>query len=186
MTNYAFKSIYLKINSSILLLILLSACSGNTKITKEGQLAGMYKLYISEIKDSTGVWCEDPWTKGGNGYLIYDGLGHGALQITPKGYENYEWLNEKESINRDKVKQTIDGMSVDELKSAVLEFSSFYAYVASYTVADSAQIVQHQRIASSIPVVWGTTVKRSFAFSGDTLILQVVNGNRRLKWIKML
>ncbi|MFZ4547527.1 MAG: lipocalin-like domain-containing protein [Bacteroidales bacterium] len=179
------KGIWRKINSLISLLVILTACSGNSKITKESQLAGMYKLYISEMQDSTGVWREDPWTKGGNGYIIYDGIGHGALQITPKGYEDYEWLNEKESINKEKVKQKIDNMTVDELKSAVLEFSSFYAYVASYAVADTAQIVQHQRISSSIPVVWGTTVKRSFAFSGDTLILQVVNGNRRLKWIRM-
>jgi hypothetical protein len=185
MNKVFIKGIFLKINSSLLLFILLSACSGNTKITKESQLAGMYKLYISEIRDSNGVWYEDNWTKGGNGFIIYDGLGHGALQITPKGYQDYKWLNEKESINKEIVKQTIDSMSVDELKAAVLQFSSFYAYVASYTVADTAQIVQHQRIASSIPIVWGTTVKRDFSFSGDTLILKVVNGNRRLKWIKM-
>ncbi len=173
----------------ILILITLSAgmsaCSGTINSTKESQLAGMYKLLITEIQDSTGAWHEDSWTKGGTGYIVYDGLGHAALQITPKGYKDFEWMNEKESINKERVRQKTDSMSVAELKSAVIEFSSFYAYIANYKVEDTAQIVQHQRISSSIPVVWGTVVRRSFAFSGDTLILRVVNGNRRLKWIKL-
>lgn len=56
--------------------------------------------------------------------------------------------------------------------------------VANYTIEDTADIVVHQRISSSLPVVWGTTVRRALKFSEDTLILRVLNGNRRLKWIK--
>ncbi|MEI8048849.1 MAG: lipocalin-like domain-containing protein [Bacteroidota bacterium] len=174
----------MKILSLIVIIVFITACSENAKKTKESHLAGMYKLYISEIQDSTGAWHEDSWTKGGTGYIVYDGLGHAALQITPKGYKDFEWMNEKESINKERVRQKTDSMSVTELKSAVLEFSSFYAYMANYMVEDTAQVVQHQRILSSVPAVWGTTVRRSFAFSGDTLILRVVKGNRRLKWIK--
>jgi hypothetical protein len=174
----------MKILSLIAIIVFITACSGNVEKTKESQLAGMYKLYVSEMKDSTGTWHEDAWTKGGSGYLVYDGLGHAALQITPRGYKDFEWMNEKESINKEKVKQKTDSMSVAELKAAVIEFSSFYAYMANYKVEDTAQIVQHQRISASIPSVWGTTVRRSFSFSGDTLILLVLNSNRRLKWIK--
>jgi len=45
-------------------------------------------------------------------------------------------------------------------------------------------VVTHYRITSSIPAVWGTTVKRKFSFNGDTIILEPLNANRRLKWIK--
>ena len=161
----------MKILSLIAIIVLIIACSGNTKRTKESQLAGMYKLYISELQDSTGTWHEDPWTKGGTGFIVYDGLGHMAVQITPEGYKDFTWLSEKESINKERVQTKIDSMSVAELRSAVSEFSSFYAYMANYTIADTAQIVQHQRFSASIPAVWGTTVQRSFTFSGDTLIL---------------
>jgi hypothetical protein len=174
----------MKILSLIALIISITACSGNTERTKESQLAGMYKLYITEIQDSTGNWHEDSWTKGGTGYIVYDGLGHMAVQITPKGYKDFKWLTEKESINRAWVQEKADSMSVAELKATVMEFAASFVYVASYVVEDTAQIVQHHRISSSIPSIWGTTVRRAFDFSGDTLILRVLNGNRRLKWIK--
>jgi hypothetical protein len=174
----------MKILSFITIIVFITACAENTNRTKESQLAGMYKLYISEIQDSTGAFHEDPWTKGGTAYIIYDGLGHMAVQILPEGYKDFEWMSEKESINADRVREKTDSMSVDQLKSAVREFSSSYVYFANYTVEDTAQVVQHQRISSSIPSVWGTTVRRAFSFSGDTLILKVINSNRRLKWLK--
>ena len=174
----------MKILSFVAILVFMTACSENTKKTKESQLAGLYKLYITELQDSTGTWHEDPWTKGGTGYIIYDGLGHMAVHITPEGYKDYNWLTEKASISRERVKAKTDSMSVAELKAAVLEFSSSFVYVANYSVEDSAQVVQHHRISASIPSVWGTVVRRGYAFSGDTLILSVLNSNRRLKWIK--
>ena len=75
-------------------------------------------------------------------------------------------------------------MSLPDLKAAVVEFSSNYAYVANYIIDDTANFVTHKRITSSIPSVWGTDVKRAFTFSGDTLILKILNGNRRLKWVR--
>lgn len=168
---------------SILIFIIL-ACSKNKPDDGKSKLAGMYKLYISENQDSNGVWHEDPWTKGGTGYIIYDGLGHMAAQITQRGYKDFNWLSEKESIIPKRVQEKIDSMSTEELKAAVKEFSSSYVYFADYTIDDTANIVSHHRIASSIPDIWGTTVRRAFSFSGDTLILRILNGNRRLKWIK--
>ena len=163
---------------------LLWACGNNSKTSRVEQLAGMYKLYIIENKDSAGEWQQQEWGKDGDGYIVYDGKGHMAVQITPKGYRDFQWLDEESSINKEKVKAKADSMSIDELKEAVKEFSSNYVYVANYSIEDTADIVVHQRISASIPVVWGTTVKRAFTFSGDTLILRVLNGNRRLKWIK--
>jgi hypothetical protein len=83
-------------------------------------------------------------------------------------------------------------MSLEDLKAAVMNFSSNYVYVADYSVNDTANIITHKRISSSIPSVWGTEVKRAFTFSGDTLILsvenssvlKVLNVNRRLKWVR--
>ena len=165
-------------------ILFLTSCSNQSENSKEVSFAGMYKLLIMEIQDSTGVWYEDSWAKGGESYIIYDGLGHMAVQITPKGYKDFKWLGELESINQNYVKQKVDSMSLEDLKAAVMNFSSNYVYVADYSVNDTANIITHKRISSSIPSVWGTEVKRAFTFSGDTLILKVLNVNRRLKWVR--
>ena len=63
----------------------------------------MYKLYIAENADSNGVWHEDPWTKGGTGYIVYDGIGHMAVHITRQGYNDYKWLPEEESLRPERI-----------------------------------------------------------------------------------
>ena len=113
----------------------------------------MYKLSIIENQDSLGIWHEQQWAKGGDGYIVYDGNGHMAVQITPKDYKDFHWLNEEESINGDRVKEHTDSMSPDELKAAVREFVSNYVYVANYTIEDTADVVTHHRISSTIPVI---------------------------------
>ncbi len=165
-------------------ILFLTSCSNQPKTSKDKPLAGMYKLLIMENQDSTGTWHEDSWAKGGDSYLVYDGLGHMAAQITPKGYKDFKWFTENESINENFVKQKVDSMSLADLKAAVVEFSSNYSYVANYIIDDTANVVTHNRISSSIPAIWGTEVKRAFTFSGDTLILKILNGNRRLKWVR--
>ncbi|HYM94235.1 MAG TPA: lipocalin-like domain-containing protein [Chitinophagaceae bacterium] len=174
----------MKLFSLLLVVLLLTACANKKQIDKNSQLAGMYKLLIIENKDSSGVWREQEWAKGGDGYIVYDGKGHMAVQITPKGYKDFPWLNEEETINGNTLKQKIDSMTVPALKAALTEFASNYVYVADYTIGDSADIIQHNRLSHTIPSAWNTSVKRKFIFSGDTLILEPVNLNRRLKWIK--
>jgi hypothetical protein len=174
----------MRLFTSLLTVILLASCGGKKQMDRNSQLDGMYKLSIIENQDSSGVWQVQEWGKGGDGYIVYDGKGHMAVQITPKGYKDYVWLDEESSINGDKVKEKTDSMSVDELKGAVREFVSNYVYVANYTIEDTADIVIHHRISSTIPLIWGTTVRRSFSFDGDTLILKNLNVNRRLKWIR--
>ena len=174
----------MKLFTFLLTIILLISCANKKQTDINSQLAGMYKLLIIENQDSSGAWHEQEWGKGGDGYIVYDGKGHMAVQITPKGYKDFQWLDEESSINSDKVKEKTDSMSVDQLKEAVKEFVSNYVYVGNYTIEDTADVIIHQRISSTIPSIWGTTVKRSFSFSGDTLILKNLNVNRRLKWIR--
>lgn len=174
----------MKLTTLLFSIIMLSACADKKKPDMNSKLAGMYKLLIIENKDSSGIWQQQEWAKDGDGYIIYDGKGHMAVQITPKGYKNFKWLDEETSINSERVKEHTDSMSADELKAAVREFVSNYVYVADYTIEDTADVIQHHRISSTIPAIWGTTMRRAFTFSGDTLILRILNGNRRLKWIR--
>lgn len=160
------------------------SCTENKLVDKRSRLAGMYKLYIAENADSNGIWHEDPWTKGGTGYIVYDGIGHMAVHITRKGYNDYKWLAEEESLRDEKINQKLDSMSMDELKEAVRAFASSYVYAGNYTIEDTADVVKHERLSTSIHSPVGSTVRRAFTFSGDTIILRVLNGNRRLKWIK--
>lgn len=166
------------------LYILMAGCSENKPVDKIARLAGMYKLYIAENADSNGVWHEDPWTKGGTGYIVYDGLGHMAVQINRKGYNDYQWLPEEESLHDEKINAKLDSMSVDELKDAVRAFSGSYVYAGNYTIEDTADVVKHERLLTTIHSPIGSTVRRAFTLSGDTIILHVLDGNRRLKWIK--
>ncbi len=166
--------------------VIIISCNGKAKTDRKAQLAGMYKLYIAENADSNDVWHEDPWTKGGTGYIVYDGLGHMAVHITRKGYNDYKWLPEEESLLDEKINQKLNTMSTEELKEAVRAFAGSYVYAGNYTIEDTVNVVKHERISTSIHSTLGSTVRRSFAFSGDTIILRVLNGNRRLKWIKQL
>lgn len=174
----------MKIMMTMSVFLLFVACTNNKNNDKRKQLAGMYKLYIAENADSNGVWHEDPWTKGGTGYIVYDGMGHMAVHITRQGYNDFKWLPEEESLRDERVNQKLDSMTTDELKAAVRAFSSSYVYAGNYTIEDTADVVKHHRISTSIHSPLGSTVRRGFFFSGDTIILRVLNGNRRLKWIK--
>lgn len=173
----------MKLITVITAILFLSACA--QKKDKRQLLTGMYQLVIAENMDSTGTWHEDPWTKGGTGYIVYDGLGHMAVHITRAGYKDYNWLNRTDALKPDKINARLDSMSVDELKAAVKEFTGSYAYAANYTVEDTADVVVHHRLSASVPAEWGTIAPRAFSFSGDTVILRVLDGNRRLKWVRV-
>ena len=169
------------------MLMFLYSCTSNqvkeNQHSQNDQLAGMYKLLFMIIPDSTDTFHEDSWAKGGESYILYDGKGHMMVQIVPKGYQDFKWLKEIDAINIDKVKARTDSMTENELKSAVREFSSCYTYVADYSIG-SDNVITHHRLASSIPDIWGTDVKRKFEFKGDTLILQVLGENRKLYWLR--
>ena len=177
----------LSIGSIVVSAFTVTSCSSNhikeNQQNGTDQLAGMYKLLFIQLPDSTGVYHEQDWAKGGESYILYDGKGHMMVQIIPKGYQDFKWLKEEDAIDAAKVKARTDSMTEDELKAAVGEFSSCYTYVADYTI-DSGNVITHHRLASSVPDVWGTDVKRKFDFKGDTLILQVQGVNRKLYWLR--
>lgn len=164
---------------------LLNACKTAPNADRRTLLNGMYKLEIVQNMDSAGNWQEDNWAKGGTGYILYDGAGHMMVQITNAGYKDFPWLNEMEAIIPEKITARMDTMSLPSLKNSLATFSSDYVYVANYTIDDTADIVQHNRISASIPGNWNTSVRRAFQYSGDTLILSCLDRNLRLKWLKM-
>ena len=158
-------------------------CADRSQLNRNRILAGMYKLYNIQVQDSAGNW-QDEWASDGTGYIIYDGIGHMAVQIMPKGYEQFKTLSEDESIDPGKVKADIDSMPVEQLKATLEEFVSNYVYAGNYSVSDSADVVTHHRLTHTIPSAWNTTVQRRFIFKGDTLELYNDADRRRLKWIK--
>ena len=173
----------MRIFLSIFSLYIFVGCSSDKNSNDYLRLAGMYKLLVIERQDLGGIWHTEGWANGGDSYIVYDGKGHMAVQITPKGYKNFNWMDESSAIDEEKVKLKTDSLSTEELKAAVKEFASCYTYFGNYSINDSGQVT-HERLASTIPVIWGTTVKRNYSFSGDTLTLINVADRRRLVWIR--
>jgi len=162
----------------------LTYCSNQSQTDDNKLLAGMYKMYSIQSQDSTGVWKESGIANGGESYILYDGLGHMAVQITPKGYDNFEWLEEEVALNPKMFQDKVESMSVPELKQAVTNFASYYAYVANYRIDKATNTIIHERLIGNIPSIWRTEVKRQYSFSGDTLILINPVANRRLMWLR--
>src|SRR4051812_7766676 len=129
----------------ILLIIagLSFTCANRSQRDRNRLFTGMYKLYNIQVQDSAGNW-QDEWASDGTGYIIYDGIGHMAVQIIPKGYEHFKTLSEDESINPGKVRAKIDSMPVEQLKTTLEEFISNYVYAGNYSISDSADLVTHR------------------------------------------
>jgi hypothetical protein len=183
-------SIYIKFQMkvsklmSVSYLIAFMAIGCSDKKTNNSILAGMYKLsQIENFDTTTKQWREDHFGKDGDSYILYDGVGHMAVHITPKGYKDFAWLPERQATSKEFVEHYIDSMPSDQLRPAIKEFSSSFVYTANYSVDNDSSIVTHNRLSSSVPSVWGTRVTRHFAFSGDTLILTFPDGTKRLKWL---
>jgi hypothetical protein len=173
------------LTGSLSALMLMTACSDNKTRNAADSIAGLYKLQIIEKLDSaTNTWQEEDFGKGGDSYILYDGLGHMAVQITAKGYKDFAWLTEKQATDQKSLTEHIDSMSCEQLTSAVREFTSSFVYFGDYSINDTTNIITHKRLSSSIPAAWGTIVKRQFSFTGDTLTLSFPDGKKRLKWIR--
>ena len=162
----------------IIVLSLLIACSEEEKVNNpQEKFRGMWKLKILEKKDSLGIWREHDWNKGGDSYILYDGLGHMAVQITPKGYSKREVKAPRTPI---------DSLELEELRSDLRVYASNYVYTAKCNILDEESIIEHQRLSHTYPFDWGVKVQRKFKFSGDTLFLFPVEPQNpfRLTWIK--
>lgn len=135
----------------------------------------MYSLYRFEALDANNNWVVDPSRIGMSGYILYDGLGHMAVHLSPKDYKNFD------------VSKNTDPLSGQELLARSKFYQSNYVYFANTKFSDS--IVVHERLSATDPRNWGISVTRQIEFHQDTLYLttqEKVDGARlRLKWIKM-
>ncbi|MEM9918644.1 MAG: lipocalin-like domain-containing protein [Bacteroidota bacterium] len=156
---------------------LMIACQPTPpKPSAMARFTGLWKMHIFEYRDSSGNWQEYFWNKGGTGYVIYDGMGHMAIHVTPKDY--------KQSVVS--LEKGIDSLNFEELQAAVKLFSSNYVYVANSRVLEDQQIVEHERLSHTFPEEWHQVVQRRYEFKGDTLKLSPVEGSfeRRLTLIR--
>lgn len=167
----------MKLILSLIALLGLVSCNSPVQVSPYKQFQGLWKLHIIEKQDSVGDWQEFHWNKGGDSYILYDGLGHMSVQFTPANYKD-------KSVKAPRT--PIDSLTIDELRTDLKTYSSNYVYTANCKILEEQQIIEHQRLAHTYPFDWGVTVQRRFQFLGDTLVLKPVEPQNplRLKWIK--
>lgn len=139
------------------------------------KLRGMWRLDRFEIKDSSNRWIQDPVREGWTGYILYDGLGHVGVHLSPKNYKDYD------------ISKNIDSLNMSELLGRAKYFQSNYVYFANATVTDSSVI--HNRLSATSPKDWSVVVTRDMELHGDTLALithETFDGVKlRVKWIRL-
>jgi Lipocalin-like domain len=158
-----------------LLVFVFSSCA-NVSQNRMRPFTGMWKLDRYESLDtSSGQWYDTPNRIGYSGYILYDGIGHMSVQLLPPGYKDVD-------------SKSIDSAGNDDLRKVLQLQSGSFSYFANCNITDS-KTIEHHRISSNHPKEWGTTLKRSFEFKGDTLILtanELIGGLKtRLRWIKL-
>jgi hypothetical protein len=164
-----------KLLFALFILLFFSACR-NKEQTNESKFSGMWRLdKIESFDNASGKWLYDSTFTGWTGYIIYDGQGHMGVQITPKGYKDFD-------VNKD-----TDSLNNDGLKELVKFYKSNWVYFADYKITNN--IIEHKRLSATEPYNWGTVLTRDFEFRNDTLILtahEIVGGKKsRLWWVKL-
>lgn len=162
----------------------MAGCHFSSPGNDVDQFTGMWKLYKVEKKEVSGIWMEDTWMKDAAGYIIYDGKGHMAVQIAPYGYNNFDWLTERDNTNAKLVRTKPDSLREPELKVLLTNYAFVLAYFATYTVSKNGDTIEHDRTVHSNPSAWNTKVIRRFRVNRDTLVLELPDGFRRLFWLK--
>jgi len=166
---------YLIISFAVLFVFAFSSCTQKEE-SVQTKFLGTWKLdKVETLNNSTGEWEYDSTFTGWTGYITYDGSGHMGVQMTPKGYKDYNANNNPDSLN------------IKELKDLVKFYQSNWVYFASYKITGNT--IEHLRMSATEPKNWGTTLTRDFEFKGDTLILtahEIVGGKKsRLFWEKL-
>jgi len=150
-------------------------CKNQQELSLE-KMRGMYALDKFEMLNTqTGEWIPEPSRDGYSGYILYDGLGHMGVHITPKGYKDFD------------VRKKIDSADNQELKALATFYQSNFVYFGDYDIKDS--VINHKRLSTTDPGEWGTTLTRNVEFRGDTLILtphEKISGMQlRLRWVRL-
>ena len=81
------------------LLLLSVTCKGQKNTTNSPQqLTGLWILDKYESYDTlSNKWTAEHGRMGYTGYVLFDGLGHMAIQITPADYNEFT-LNKRDSV----------------------------------------------------------------------------------------
>jgi hypothetical protein len=164
-----------KLLFALFMLLPFSACRNNEQ-TNDSKFNGTWKLdKIETLDKESGKWFYDSTFTGWTGYIIYDGQGHMGVQITPKGYKDFDVIRNLDSLNN------------DGLKELVKFYKSSWVYFAEYKITNNT--IEHKRLSATEPKDWGTVLTRDFEFRNDTLILtahEIVGGRKsRLWWNKL-
>lgn len=135
----------------------------------------MWKLEkIESLCSETGNWMYDSSFIGWNGYILYDGHGHMGVQITPKGYKDFD------------TSKNPDNLANEDLIKLVRFYQSNWVYFADYEI--TGRTIEHKRLSASDPKDWGSVLTRDFEFREDTLLLtahETIAGKKsRLFWVR--
>ena len=153
--------------------ILYVGCQQPANLSSSETLAGLWTLHSMESYNANTDTYEE-WRDGMQGYILYDGDGHLALNLSSKDYQDFEF----------EFPNFTDTIAIEALR----HLTQNYFYVANYTVFEEEGIVEHARLAHSNPGEWNDIVRRKYAFSGDTLVISPVEDRNKgllLKWIKV-
>ncbi len=158
----------------LLFMLMAFACTSNTP-KNDPRFHGMWKLDIFESYDSiAGTWSRWETPKYHDGYILYDGKGHMAVHLSPKGYQDFD------------LSENVDSLDKEGLMKRLRFYETNYVYFADYETKDG--FINHHRLSATDPKNWGTVLTRDFEFKNDTLILsarEIIDGNRlRLRWVK--
>ncbi|MBL7909601.1 MAG: lipocalin-like domain-containing protein [Bacteroidia bacterium] len=157
----------------LFLLLFVSAKSQKKTATSVEQFKGLWILDKYELYDSISKkWSTETARMGYNGYILFDGNGHMALQITPAEYADFDINKRKDSLG---------------IKVLANYYNNNLIFFANYKVDGNE--IEHEVLSSTNPESIGAILKRDFEFKGKTLYLTPktrFNGPKiRMKWVKV-
>ncbi len=157
----------------LFLLLFISTKSQKKTATSVEQFKGLWILDKYELYDSISKkWSTETARMGYNGYILFDGNGHMALQITPAEYADFDINKRKDSLG---------------IKVLANYYNNNLIFFANYKVDGNE--IEHEVLSSTNPESIGAILKRDFEFKGKTLYLTPktrFNGPKiRMKWVKV-
>ncbi len=155
----------------VLGMICILSCNQSTNNLHK-KMQGLWKLvYFEEYNAQNRKWQLDSQRIGYHGYLLYDGVGHMAIHLTPKDY-NYS-------------SSDADSLPLDSLKKQFAYLSTNYVYFGNCLLKDTA--VTHTKLSATDTRDIGKKAMRLISFQHDTLCLttaEKVKGKKlKLSWV---
>jgi len=161
------------IYGTLFLLLFMSCKNQKSASTPNEQFRGLWILDKYESYDTlNGKWATETSRMGYIGYILFDGFGHMAIQITPADYNEFDINKKADSLG---------------MKVVVNYYSNNLIYFADYKVEGNS--LEHKILSSTNPESIGAILKRDFEIKGKTLLLTPknrLNGSKiRMKWVKV-